>query len=313
MAKDSPIILGAGAASAVLYLALLIGSPGAIVLALLAPLPLFLVGLSRGAIPALDACAVAALVVAVTTSIAAATQFLLVNGAPAAWIVYQALRSRQRAGGPAWAPPGYLMIQLAGFAALYFLAAALWYAGAEAGLQGEFARLIDAVAVRLAPATGIVADPALIATWATLMPAMIAVWWILVVTANGMLAQSVLRRFDRNLRPSLVMADFELPRGLAVAVGALLLLAFAPDPVGFLARTLAIIALVPFFFLGLALVHAIAARRPGQTFLLLAFYMLLVLLVWPVIMVAGFGMIEHLARLRRRFAGPARGSDEEDE
>ena len=141
------------------------------------------------------------------------------------------------------------MIQLAGFAALYFLAAALWYAGAEGGLQGELARLIDARGGPPRAGNRHRRRPGADSDLGYPHAGDDCVWWILVVTANGMLAQSVLRRFDRNLR---------LPRHgrlrasarLAVAVGALLLLAFAPDPVGFLARTLAIIALVPFFFLG---------------------------------------------------------------
>ena len=70
----------------------------------------------------------------------------------------------------------------------------------------------------------------------------------------------------------------------------------------YLALNVVIVLLVPFFFAGLAVVHAFASGRQARTLLLVVFYFFLLVSGWPIALVIGLGVIEQWAGLRRRFA-----------
>ena len=74
------------------------------------------------------------------------------------------------------------------------------------------------------------------------------------------------------------------------------------DQTNLLALNAAIVLLVPFFFAGLAVVHAFAGGRQARTLLLMVFYFFLLVSGWPIAMVVGLGVIEQWAGLRRRFS-----------
>ena len=75
--------------------------------------------------------------------------------------------------------------------------------------------------------------------------------------------------------------------------------------IGFLLVNLAIVQALPFFFSGLAVVHAYAARRAAKVAFLVVFYLVLSFLAWPVVAVIGLGIIEQWAGLRGRIAATA--------
>ena len=302
MSRDLAIVTGAGVFSGLLYALIASGSPGALILAFLSPLPLFLVGLAFGAWSAAVACTIAVLATAIASLWVAV--LVLANALPIAWLIRKALISRIGPSGREWYPAGLLMTWLAGFAALYFILTVVVFAGAEGGLHGEIGRLLSVTLGRFTPMTGEVSAEA-VAAWAAAVPASAAGWWMIMITVNGLLAQGALSRFNRNMRPMPSLADFDLPRPLMLAAGASLLLALLPDAVGFIARTLAVIFLVPYFFLGLAVVHTFAASWPARQLLLILFYLFLLLLGWPVIAVAGLGIVEYWAKFRSRLAGTA--------
>ena len=72
MSRDRLIAVGGGLLCALLYLSVMSGSTGAIFFTYLSQLPLFLVGLSLGFLPAAIACIVAAGTIAVGANFAAA-------------------------------------------------------------------------------------------------------------------------------------------------------------------------------------------------------------------------------------------------
>ena len=114
----------------------------------------------------------------------------------------------------------------------------------------------------------------------------------------------MLARFGRNLRPTPELADIELPQLLTLALGIAGAAALiGPDGVGFLGRNLFLILLVPFFFLGLGVVHAVARKfSPQRPFILVAAYAAMLVLGWPVALVAGLGLFDQWLGLRRRLA-----------
>ena len=68
-------------------------------------------------------------------------------------------------------------------------------------------------------------------------------------------------------------------------------------------RNLAMILAVPYFFLGLTVVHAWAHRVSFTGTALVVFYLMLVIWGWAALIVAGIGVIEQWSGLGRRIAG----------
>ena len=61
-----------------------------------------------------------------------------------------------------------------------------------------------------------------------------------------------------------------------------------------------LIASIPFFFIGLAVLHSISASWPGRPLALAGVYMLLILALWPAVFVALLGALEFWLQLRDR-------------
>jgi hypothetical protein len=100
------------------------------------------------------------------------------------------------------------------------------------------------------------------------------------------------------------MADLALPPALPMAlVAAALAWAIADGALGFIGRNAAVILLVPFLFLGLAVVHAFARASRFRSWLLVSAYGSMLVLGWPVLLVAILGLFEQGLGLRRRIAG----------
>ena len=72
---------------------------------------------------------------------------------------------------------------------------------------------------------------------------------------------------------------------------------------GYMGATLASFLFVPYFFLGLSVVHAIPLAGPGRYALLGLFYFLLLLLAWPAIPVGLLGLWEQWSGLRAKLKG----------
>ena len=136
-----------------------------------------------------------------------------------------------------------------------------------------------------------------------MLPGFVAVSTLLMTVINGALAQGLLIRFGRNFRPTPDITTMQLPKALsavtaAAALGGIVL----PGWPGYYGINLAVILVLPFFFLGLAVVHALCRKQMAGAFLLVGFYGLLIIFSWPVsIFVAVLGVIEQWAEFRRRF------------
>ena len=312
MSRDHLLALGAGAVSAVFYLSVGLGSFGAMILAYMAQLPLFLMGLGWGFRAAAIASAVATAVILAAASPAAAALFAVTGAAPVLVVVYLALQSRPTANGPVeWYPPGYLMASVAGLALAILIAVGVYYAGDEGGLEGATQTLLRAMLGTIVGDVPTQRIDLVIAALSRFFPALALTSWQMVAMGNGLLAQGVLARFNRNRRPGAPFAGLELPRWPSFAFVAFAAAAFMPGQIGFLCGNGAVIMAVPLFFLGLSVIHAVTKRWPGRAFLLLLLYLLLILSGWPALFIAALGLAEQWLQLRRRFAGPRGDQGEE--
>ncbi len=315
------VAIGAGLLSA-LPLMIAASQPGGLLLLFLAPLPLFLTGLSQGLIGAAIAGGTVLVVAALVASLVAALGALLFLVGPTLILVRQALLNRQAsvaadgtAAGPGdieWYPPGLLTTCLL-WIGLVWVAVTLAFLLAESGgMQATIeAHLREALNVTLPNATpeNVVQMAAGMASFALGFG---IVSYLLLLALNGILAQGVLVRFGRNLRPSPDIADLRLPSWIAPVLAVVLLVAFLiPGDLGYVALNVAPVLLMPFFFAGLAVIHAYARRARNGGLLLALFYILLILFTWPAAFVVLVGLFDQWADLRGRLA--AMGPDREDE
>lgn len=327
------LAVGAGLLSA-LPLLIAASEPGGLLLLVLAPLPLFLAGFAQGLLGATIAGGTLLVVAGLAAGLFVAFGALLFLVGPTLLLVRQALLSRPAAvgagaatgggapgagpgagaGGPdlEWYPPGLLTTWLV-WIGLAWLAVTLGLMlGEGLGLQTTVeGHLQRALGLTLPQATAGEVT-ALAASMSSFALGFGIVSYLLLLALNGALAQGALVRFGRNLRPSPDIARLRLPAWIAPALAAALVAAFLlPGDLGFIARNLAPILLVPFFFGGLAVAHAYARRARNGTLLLALFYVLLVLFTWPAAFVVLVGLFDQWADLRRRLEAAV--SDREEE
>lgn len=306
--------VGVGVVSAMFYLSVLFGGLGALILGYLAPLPLFLAGLWLGpATAVIAATAGTVTVLAASSSLLVALAYLVTGAFPVILVVRQALLARTAADGSIeWYPPGRLLMGLVGMGLAALLAAALLTLDQPGGLEGAVRETLARMADQLFTAQGQPAPDPQDIWMAEVLPGFAVISWLAMTIINGALAQGALMRFNRNRRPPMRLVDLDLPPWLPpVFLAAVLVAAIAPDPVGFLVQNAALVLALPFAFVGLSVVHAVARGRTARVPLLVGFYMCLFLFGWPIVLMVGLGMIEQWIGLRRRFR-PA-GPDQEDE
>jgi hypothetical protein len=304
--------IASGLVAALLYLSVLTGSLGALILVYLVQLPLFAAGLSLGVKAALIAGGTATLVTGLTSGTLSGLLFFAAEALPAMLLVYQALRWRENeSGAVAWCPPDRLVLWLTGIGIVALIAAALWLSGTPEGFRGTVRGFLSGQIDDLlgaASGTGGAATQKsraeLIDTLSAFFPAMAAGSWLVMSAINGILAQGALARFDLALRPAPDIAELALPRWPALLLSLALLAAFVgAGDLAYLAGNLVPVLAIPYFFAGLAVLHAVARRYAGRVFILIPAYLTL-LLGWPVLLVAACGMIDQFLGLRQRFAAP---------
>jgi hypothetical protein len=263
----------------------------------LAPLPLFVSGLSAGPLTSLAAgLAGAVLVTAVMGSIGGGA-YLGAVAVPVAILVWQALRSvRTGDARKVWYSGGNLLLWLAGLGVVGVLALIGYFAVVDGGLASAIADRFD-----LAPVAAAMA--------ARIAPGMAVAAWLVVIVVDGVIGEWLVTQFGLAVRPPIDMRRLSLP----VWIGPILMVAglagaiLREGTLGMVCLNSAIVLIVPFAFLGLALVHALLGRLPGGSVWVVAVYVALLgspaLLGWRALliftlMLAGVGSADQLLDFR---------------
>jgi len=285
-----------GAVAACLYLAVIFGTPGAMILAYMAQLPLFVAGLWFGTMAAVIAGLSGTALLFATNDVLGALVFVAVNAAPVALLVRQALLAREREDGSyAWYPPGRLTAWLAGYALAGF-GLALLFVGGPQELRDTVREIIEPV---LGAQRGDNREQAA-ATLTRVVPGMVTASWMIMTVINGSLAQGLLARFRHNWRPSPQLASLALPLWLPIALGLAAAGVVFGGALRFIGINVMIALFVPFCLAGLAVVHTAARRLRQPAMALVFFYTTAGLFGWPFIAVAILGLLESGLGLRRR-------------
>lgn len=303
MSKDMLIAVGSGVTSGLASLAFLSGIPGALLAVYLAPLPLLLVGLDQG----IKAGTVAGASGIVTSTIAgnllSGGLFAVIHVFPSWIIVKQGLLKYSVPGAKKeeWYPTGSIICILSVFSAVTLIVASVWSQGEVGGLQGLIQSYLDKVFINWMPMDDSVRG-GLVQLITPLFPGFMGTSWIFMVVFNASIAFAILTRAKRIERPKTKLANLELPDWmswfLVIAASFTLL---SQNEFEFFSQNLTLIFAVPFFFLGLAVLHKLASYVTFPRVLLLSFYLALILSGWIALVITLAGIIEQWFGLRRYF------------
>ncbi len=306
MSRTILIAFAGGGASAIMSMAFLTGSPSFLILANAAPLPLFLVGLSLGASAGTIAGVAGLVFAALTGGFLAAATFGLVYAVPTLLALRQTLLRYQMPNGQVvWYPPGSALAWLAALAAGAMLVGAMVAMGSGVSPSGAIEDYLHQMFLAVAPTLPDANRVEMVGMVLPVAAGISMAWWVGLIILNGLIAQAMLKRMGRNLRPSPSFASLDLPDWLSwpLVASAALTLAGSGD-LEYIGRNLAIVLAAPFFFLGLAVVHLAVRRTPSPTGLLAVFYFVIVLSSLAQLAVAGLGVVEKWVGIRHRLAGP---------
>ena len=288
-----------GLLSAVLFVSLLLGLPG-MLLVYFAQLPVLFAGLTLGLSASAIAVVGAVVVIGLMLSMAAALGYALLHALPALFTVRQALLHRTDQGKTEWFPAGLLLTQLTLLAGAGVILAFLLLGSEPGGLPGFIEAHLREGLTDLGLLDESSPSPDL-ARLAAVIPGFTASSSLLMVMINFMVAQLLAMRGGWARRPTPNFDRLELPGWLWPGVAVAAVLVLAGGIIGDLGWSLLIVLVVPYLFLGLALVHVVVRRwsRPGLA--LAAIYGAMILLGWPILLVLLLGFVEDWAHLRRRW------------
>ena len=319
LSRNNLFALGGGALSGACYLSVLSGIPDALILAYLAQFPLILAGLGMGVSASVLAALAAVLLIALIGGIFSAMSFTIFGAAPSILLTKLALLARpfssQEAGDSEteleWYPAGTMIMWLTGFGVLGFMAAlfaaSVQSGGLESIIREELALTISQFMTGYDEALRQTA----IDTVAPFFPSALFVFWLVMMVVNAALAQGILVRWNKNLRPTPDITQLELPNILPMAIAAAGVVALLGEGTfAYAARNLIVILSVPFFFSGLGVVHALMRRVADSILPLVLFYIFLLFLGWPIFMIAGLGFIDHWVGLRKTLNAPENGEED---
>lgn len=298
-----PLVLAAlaGLASAGLFLLLVSGVPGVLLFAYFVQLPVIFSGLTLGLTGSVVAALSAVLVNSLIAGLLASLIYAVLQAGPALFLVRQALLSRTGDDGQVeWFPPGLLLAQLTLLAVLAVVLAYGFYLGEPGGLQGAVESFLAVALSEFGAIPSATELPPEVQGLAFLFPGVMATSWLVMVVLNGVLAQALAVRSGWQRRPTPDLAGLELPWWLWPILGLAALFSLFGGGLGFLGGSLLMIMAVPYFFLGLAVVHSLARQWSHRRVALFVLYACIVLFGWPGLVVVLLGFVEDWAHLRRR-------------
>ncbi|MEG3618918.1 DUF2232 domain-containing protein [Magnetovibrio sp. PR-2] len=342
--KHTLLAVMAGILSGALALASMSGSSFAVLfLSWVHPLPLFYAGLALGTRPALVAAASSVLVLSVVHPHLGAV-FGLIFAVPV-WVTIRLLltgpsgavrsipedQSPRSTEGPetsstfqdriigrvddwngeiqgaprdlGWFPVGHVLAAQAAIGAAYLLGTSMLTGG---HLEHNVTEVLNAFASTVAGAQGADVLQDAITRMVPYFPGLfVGMWMLLGLVLNMVMAQALLAKGGRNIRPTPRFRELTLPDVLSWALVVCALLALvSPGEIGYVARNATIALTIPFFMLGLSVVHKLAGMTPLPGAILALTYLVMIFTGWLAFLIAGIGILEQWVGLRKRMDRP---------
>ena len=138
-------------------------------------------------------------------------------------------------------------------------------------------------------------------SFADTAPALISIFWMSLIVLNGLIAQSILKKSNRNQRPSFAIREVQIPRSFAVIfLSSLALASFSSGELGYLVTNLTAILAFPVLLTGLGVIHTFAHKTNYSGSILLVLYLIITFSRWAAIFVVLVGIADHFLKLRNK-------------
>ena len=313
MPRQALIAAGGGALSALLSVRFISGGSGGLLFAYLGLLPIAMVGLGLG---------MRAGSIAIFCRCGRGDRAqqpspggnLWRHDRGPGWIIIRlALMNRVAPNGDVeWYPAGRILCRLTGLGAIYLVLTALMHFDVPGGFESATAGYLNKL-LTIPAGLQLEDRKALIDRFIPLFPGYAVISWLLMLIVNGMMAQGLLVRMGRNLRPSPAYARMNAPEWLywTIVIAAIFTLAGSGN-VEYVARNLVLVCALPFFFIGLGIVHVMVQRLTQPSIALTVMYILLIFFPALGLAVAIMGFAEQWAGLRNRFGLSPQNTEEEE-
>ncbi len=303
----------AGALSAVvLAVALLNAGSVLVLLSYLASIPLFMVGLGLGLSFNSVAVVVGLFVLLSFWPPSFGAFYVISYAGPALVLSALALRQKRNADGQrAWHSEGNLLTALASYPCVLFLAIYITTAGHDGGLLAMTVDAFNGMSeqiITMLKDNGQEVSPEMILKMhqyfeicARVTPALAMCAWLFSTLLAIAIAQGLLQSRLWNKRPSFELNDLHVPNWVVFAAATTGLIGmYAPAPYDYVGLNLALILGIPFFFVGVAVIHAAAAQTKHPTVMLIIFYTLISIIIHLVLLVALLGAVDQWVDFRKR-------------
>lgn len=296
--------VAAGLAGVLLFAALLTGTPFALPLFFIAPLPIAIAGLGWGPFAGAVAAVTVGVGIAFTTTPLVAAVVFLVFAAPTAWSAYLLGLSRPAADGSAarqWYPLGRVLTIMTGF-----VGAAIVVAGIIAGYDPDelAAAMTEAVGEWMTDLDGIPPtreqyEP-LIQLNVAILPYTTAALAMTMLVFNTWLGGRIAATSGRLQRPWSPMWSADLPVWIAGVFVAAVLVGFAGGPFGEAAAVITGTFGFALGLIGLSVIHVVTLGRPARGAMLFGVYAVLVIFAVALVLLIPLGIAELFSRFRER-------------
>jgi hypothetical protein len=317
MPRDLLIAIGGGLMSAVAAVAFFGGSVFSLLFVYFASVPLLMVGLGLGPRAVTIAAGAGICATGIVGGVLPASLFGLVQALPA-WVIsrlttFQAPKAEDKDENAnvhdakvqiSLDTPGFALAVIALLAGLIIFVVA---AGAsDGGMKGMIEVYLTEAFKAMASAMGTEGQQMMVTRLTAFFPGAIGASWITMVALNAVVAQGILTRTGKNLRPTPHYARIDLPLWyswpmVGVATLALVSNILGTEEVGYAAYNTAMVIAVPYFFLGLAVVHTLAKGLAIPGLILASVYGLIIVSLWAAVVIVGVGIAEQWVGLRGRY------------
>jgi len=288
------------------------GSPSSVLptfaLMTLSTLPLFLAGLGIGLAGAAIAVLTGAIIAAAFISGLFGVTYVVTCGIPVLILVRQALLWREEDEVIVWYPASGLMVFWTAICFALSGISILWF-DLNDDIRQELIRQFQPMVAEVKKQSAIYANiTAEDIVW--LMPQFFGPSWGLILLLSGCLAQGLLARFNKSLRPSPEFSGFAMPKWVAVIAVIAILASIAFNlTTPYLGAAVLVLELV-FFLQGMAVIHRVSMNWNYRSLVLWAVYLILILFMWPVLIISLLGLADSWIGFRsRRKAAPDQEED----
>jgi len=324
MNNKTLIAASAGVFSGFAATAFINQTPGAIILVYMADLPLFLTGFAFGSQSVLICGLAGFITVSLLGGGLAAAMFVLVQAIPT-WLVTRLMLlqrpisviegetgTKSKINEVEWYPVGDLICWLSIIVAgLLIIASLTSVVGGYGSLSSLISDNLSQILQTMTPEWNSDQRKRIVDLMVPMFPGAMGISWLIMTIFNAVLAQNILSKFNKSIRPTPEYIDLQLPQWISwpiVASCALALL--GTEELDYTGRNLAMILSLPLFFLGLTVVHTwTRGLQSGGAILLAFFYFVLILSSWTTLIVAGLGLLELWNGIRFRMIDASKKND----